>query len=115
MILYNCYIPLYQMSSTNYEYSNMNVKTLTRNSDSILSPVFILCETCHWCATYFDKNRLLPQVDDYNNKCPECCSVGALSSFPISSNESFTFNYTHKRGVELEFRIRRDIKKRNKR
>ena len=98
-------------SKTNYEYSNPNVKTLTRNSDSILSPIFILCETCHWCATYFDKNRLLPEGNEYNNKCPECYSVGTLSSFPISSNEAFTFNYTHNRGVELEFSIRTDIKK----
>lgn len=26
-----------------------------------------------------------------------------LSSFPMLSNESFTFNYTEKRGVELDF------------
>jgi hypothetical protein len=98
-------------SKTNYEYSSLNVKTLTRTSDSILSPIFILCEKCHWCATYFDKNRVLPKGDEYNNKCPECCSVGALSSFPILSNEAFTFNYTHNRGVELEFRIRAGMKK----
>ena len=98
-------------SRTNYESSNLNVKTLTRDSDIILSPIFILCETCHWCATYFDKNKLLSKGDDSNNKCPECSNVGTLSNFPILSNESFTFNYTHNRGVELEFRIRKNIKK----
>ena len=48
-------------SRTNYEYSNLNVRTLTRNNDITISPIFILCETCHWCATYFDKNKVLPK------------------------------------------------------
>jgi hypothetical protein len=26
--------------------------------------IFILCETCYWCATYFDKSRLPTE------KCP---------------------------------------------
>jgi hypothetical protein len=29
-----------------------------------------------------------------------------LTSLPIMSNESFTFNYDSKRGVELEFKSR---------
>jgi hypothetical protein len=29
-----------------------------------------------------------------------------LTSFPIAPNESFTYNYDEKRGVELEFRHR---------
>lgn len=28
--------------------------------------IFVLCETCHWCATYFDKSRVP------NDKCPNC-------------------------------------------
>jgi hypothetical protein len=30
-----------------------------------------------------------------------------MSSFPILPNESFTFNYNDKRGVDLEFRPRK--------
>jgi hypothetical protein len=30
-----------------------------------------------------------------------------LSSLPIASNESFTFDYNNKRGVEMEFKPRR--------
>jgi hypothetical protein len=30
-----------------------------------------------------------------------------LTSFPIMANESFTFDYDDKRGVELEFKPRR--------
>jgi hypothetical protein len=62
--------------------------------------IFILCETCHWCATYFDKSRLPTE------KCPMCLNT-EMSSFPILPNEAFTFNYNDKRGVELEFRPRK--------
>jgi hypothetical protein len=71
---------------------------------SSLQDIFILCETCHWCATYFDKDRLPTE------KCPICLNR-KMSSFPILLYESFTFNYDDKRGVDLEFRPR---KKKNK-
>ena len=67
--------------------------------------IFILCETCYWCATYFDKSRLPTE------KCPSCLNDVEMSSFPILPNESFTFNYNDKRGVELEFRPRKKEKK----
>ena len=44
-----------------------------------------------------------------DKECPQCSS-DMLSSFPILSTEAFTFDYSEKRGVELEFR-RRDKKK----
>ena len=36
------------------------------------------------------------------------CKQNELTSFPIMSNESFTFDYNDKRGVELEFKHRRN-------
>ncbi len=54
--------------------------------------------------TYFDKSRLPTE------KCPICLNR-KMSSFPILSNESFTFNYNDKRGVDLEFRPRKKEKK----
>jgi len=63
-------------------------------------PVFLLCESCHWCATYLDKARL-----PLDNQCPYCSS-DMLSSFPILTTEAFTFDYNETRGVELEFRRR---------
>jgi hypothetical protein len=112
-------LPLcFEMSSKgNYEYSNLmsdNILTITDNNNSgsnfMLSypTIFVLCETCHWCATYFNKTKL-PNYKDYNdsnNKCPQCAIADTLSSFPILDNESFTFNYSVKRGVELEFKRR---------
>ena len=64
-------------------------------------PIFVLCERCYWCATYLDKNRLLR-----DNTCSQCQTVDKFSSFPILPNESFTFNYNDKRGVEFEFKSR---------
>lgn len=72
-----------------------------------LEDVFILCERCYWCATYFDKSRL-PL-----NKCPMCLNT-QMSSFPILPNEAFSFDYSEKRGVCLEFRPRRNDKKKPK-
>jgi hypothetical protein len=67
----------------------------------ISAPIFVLCDTCHWCATYFGKNRI--PVD---NKCSRCDTNNELSSLPIMTDESFTFGYDDKRGVELEFNRR---------
>jgi hypothetical protein len=80
-------------------------------SSSLSPPIFVLCERCYWSATYFDKTRV-PK----DNNCPECIRSNdnndnddiELSSFPILSNESFTFHYSDKTGVELEFKPRRN-------
>ena len=65
-------------------------------------PISVLCDTCYWCATYFDKTRIAA-----DNICPHCgANNNELTSFPIASNESFIFNYNKKRGIEFEFRPR---------
>ena len=82
-----------------YEPQALIAKTHDRSQ---FIPIFILCDTCHWAATYFDKNRLLNQ-----GRCPRCnAKNNELSSFPVLPNESFTFNYDSRRGVELEFKPR---------
>jgi hypothetical protein len=51
--------------------------------------VFILCDRCYWCATYFSNARI--PTDDI---CPQCnANSNELTSSPIAQNESFTFNY----------------------
>lgn len=66
-------------------------------------PVFVLCDTCYWSATYFDKKRIpvgnCPQCNYYSNN-------RELTNFPIMSDESFAFCYNDKSGVELEFKRR---------
>jgi hypothetical protein len=66
------------------------------------SPIFVLCDRCFWCATYFDKTKI-----PIDNSCPQCNSNNnELTSFPVMSNESFTFDHNDKLGVELEFKPR---------
>jgi hypothetical protein len=69
--------------------------------------IFVLWETCHWCATYFDKSRVP------SDKCPICRNT-AISTFPILPNEEFAFNYNEKRGVDLEFGLRKSKDKRGR-
>ena len=61
---------------TNYESQSSIAKT---HDPSVPSPpIFILCDTCYWCATYFDKTRI--PVD---NDCPQCnANRNELTSFP---------------------------------
>ncbi|MGC1134871.1 MAG: hypothetical protein WA941_18730 [Nitrososphaeraceae archaeon] len=60
--------------------------------------IFVICDACFWATTYLDKSRL-PVLD---SRCSRCQEVG-LSSFPVLSNESFTYAYSEKRGLELRF------------
>ncbi|MEO9319139.1 MAG: hypothetical protein ABI361_00535 [Nitrososphaera sp.] len=57
--------------------------------------LFLLCESCRWCATFFDKTRA-------SDRCLEC-KGSFLSSFPVMPDEAFIFSYSEKHGVELDF------------
>ena len=87
-------------SLINYDSPTLIAKTRDHIKSS--PPIFILCDSCYWCATYFDKTRT-----PVNNICPQCgTNNNELTSFPIMSNEAFTFDYNDKCGVELEFKAR---------
>ena len=89
-----------EASLTNYNSQILIDKKHDQSSSS--PPIFVLCDTCYWCATYVDKSRI-----SADNTCPQCgANNSELSSLPIMSNEAFTFDYNGKRGVELEFRPR---------
>ena len=91
-------------SLINYESPTLIAKTRDHIKSS--PPIFILCDSCYWCATYFDKTRI-----PGDNTCPQCgANNNELTSFPIMSNEAFTFDYNDKHGVELEFKARRKAK-----
>jgi|SRR6476619_950507 predicted Zn-ribbon and HTH transcriptional regulator len=100
--LYTIVCVLYRMSKNRKSMNNYESYSIAKTVDRPISPpVFILCDTCHWCATYFGKSRI-----PIDNKCPQCNNNNGLSSLPIMANESFTFGYDDKRGVELEFNRR---------
>lgn len=67
--------------------------------------IFVLCETCYWAATFINKSKL----NIIENGCI-MCNESLVSSFPILDNESFTFDYSERRGVELNFGVRRNKK-----
>jgi predicted Zn-ribbon and HTH transcriptional regulator len=89
-------------SLINHDSQSLIAKTHDGHTKPSAAPVFILCDRCYWCATYFSNTRI-----SMDNNCPQCnANSNELTSFPIASNESFTFGYNEKRGVELEFKHR---------
>jgi hypothetical protein len=70
--------------------------TMIDTSTSSTTTIFVFCDTCFWCATCFDKNKLLDEKG-----CPQCRSNNSeLTSFSIISN-IFGFAHDDKDGVEL--------------
>ena len=95
------------MKALFYQHQSISVSmSLTlcslNSSYHLFLPLFFLFDTCSWFATYFDKIRI-----PIDNTCPRCnANNNELTSFSIMSNESFTFDYNDKHGVELEFKPR---------
>ena len=67
--------------------------------------IFLLCDKCFWTVTCLNK-VYLKKILAKNNRCPNC-SQDQLSSFPVMPNDSFTYSYSKKRGIELNFGIRK--------
>ena len=68
---------------TSYEHSSNNKKPELGSSKLSSFPIFILCDSCYWYASYFDNTRI-----SLSNICPHCNAKRneLLSSFPIMSN-----------------------------
>jgi hypothetical protein len=95
---------LKEMVNSTNSVNKSESQTLIAKTSSFtpLPSIFILCDKCYWCATYLDKSKL-----PLDNNCLGCNSNNnELTSFPILPNESLTFNYNDKRGVELQFKLR---------
>jgi hypothetical protein len=54
------------------------------NCSNLSSPMFILCATCYWCATFFDKTRI-----PVEGNCPICIANDntKLSIFSITRSK----------------------------
>jgi hypothetical protein len=87
--------------TNNNDGSNAAIKEQNYRKTKEREAIFILCDTCYWSATYLTQ-FMLPAED----RCPSCQNT-ELSSFPILPKESFIWNYSDKRGLELEFKSRR--------
>lgn len=89
-------------SLINHDSQSLIGTTHDGHTEPSARPVFILCDRCYWCATYFNNARI-----PTDNICPQCnANSNQLTSFPIAPNESFDFKYNDKRGVGLEFKHR---------
>jgi hypothetical protein len=96
---YTCIVLMKSTTSLiNHDSQSLIAKTRDGHTKPSSPPIFILCDRCYWCATYFNNTRI-----PADNNCPQCnANSNELTSFPIASNKSFTFNYNDKRGVEME-------------
>lgn len=56
---------------------------------------FLICKSCHWCATCLTK-FILP------NTCPLCGNI-PIESMPVSAHESYRLFYDYVHGLILEF------------
>jgi predicted Zn-ribbon and HTH transcriptional regulator len=82
-------------SLINPDFQSLIAKTSDDYTKSSASPIFVLCDRCYWCATYFSNTRI-----PTDNNCPQCnANSNQLTSFPIAPNESFNYNCIKKRGV----------------
>ena len=74
-----------ETSLINHDSQNLIAKTSDGyHTKPSVHTVFILCDRCYWCATYFNNARM-----PTDNICPQCNSNNnELTSFPIVSNES---------------------------
>lgn len=61
---------------------------------------FMICNNCFWSASILSAKHFITE------KCPNC-SLDVLESIPLAQNENFTINYSAKRGLTIEFSIRR--------
>lgn len=67
--------------------------------------IFLLCDKCLWTVTSLNK-IYLQEISQTNYTCP-LCHQDELSSFPVSPNDAFTYNYSNRRGLELTFGIKK--------
>jgi len=60
--------------------------------------IFLICDQCMWTVTCLNKKYLeeLSDISDTEFSCPTC-KKDELSSFPITNNDSFRYDYSKRR------------------
>ena len=74
---------------SDFSFSNIKPDIISKEIEVSDKINFLLCESCFWCASYFNSYR--KEV----GKCPTC-SRGNVESMPISNDDIYTFNYDPK-------------------
>ena len=59
---------------------------------------FVICNSCYWCASYFN-------IDDLESQVIAChvCNSHNTEIIPIGTGESFRIESNYMRGMEIEF------------
>jgi hypothetical protein len=81
---------------TDFPSYRINPEIISKENEVTERINFLLCESCFWCASYFNNYR------EVVTKCP-ICGDDSVESLPISHDEVYSFNYDPKRGVTLGF------------
>jgi len=90
------------MAATKSEINEINPKINER--------IFLLCDRCLWTVTCLTKKYLdeLSEISETEYTCP-ICNQDALSSFPVSPNDSYTYSYSKNRGLEVALRSKNSL------
>ncbi len=76
-------------------------------SHKIDEKIFLLCDRCLWAVTCINKRYLgeLSEISEVEYSCP-ICKQDQLSSFPITSKNTFRYSYSKSKGLEITFTIK---------
>jgi rRNA maturation endonuclease Nob1 len=81
---------------SDFSFSNIKPDIISKEIEVSDKINFLLCESCFWCASYFNNYRKVV------TNCPICGSKN-IKSMPISHDEVHTSSHDPKRGVTLGF------------
>jgi rRNA maturation endonuclease Nob1 len=77
---------------SDFSFSNIKPDIISKEIEVSDKINFLLCESCFWCASYFNYYRKVV------TNCPICGSKN-IESMPISHHEVHTSSHVPKRGV----------------
>jgi hypothetical protein len=81
---------------SDFSFSNIKPDIISKEIEVSDKINFLLCESCFWCASYFNNYRKVV------TNCPICGNKN-IESMPISHHEVHTSSHDPKRGVTLGF------------
>ena len=81
--------------------TKLALNTIENNENKIY---FVICNSCYWCASYFDIDNL-EHLSTSSSHLLDChvCKSHNTELMPISTDESFRIRYNVTRGIEIEF------------
>jgi len=77
-------------------YYDMLKMKVSLESECVSHRAFLICKSCFWCASI-----LYEDVQPFR-ACPSCMNY-ELEFMPISTDETYKFDYDKRHGVTLEF------------